>query len=57
MHFCEATFFVRKDPKVSKRKIKMGEIEGNWQPGKIYCSEIKLIYSTSFFALLNLSET
>ncbi len=32
---------------VPKREIKMGEIEGNWQPVKFYCSEIKLIYSMS----------
>ncbi len=35
-HFC---------PEVPKRKIKMGEIEENWQPVNFYCTEIKLIYS------------
>ncbi len=43
--FSEATFFVRKDPEVPKREIKMGEIEGNRQPAKFYCCEIKSIYS------------
>ncbi len=40
-----SNIFVRKDPKVPKREIKMAEIEENWQPAKFYCSEIKLIYS------------
>ncbi len=35
-HFC---------PEVPKCEIKMGEIKGNWQPAKFYCSEIKLIHS------------
>ena len=29
----------------------MGEIQGNWQRAKFYCSEIKLIYSTGFYML------
>ncbi len=32
-------------PEITKRETKMGEIEGNCQPAKFYCSEIKLIYS------------
>ncbi len=41
-HFC---------PEVSKREIKMGEIEENWQPAKFYCSGIKLIYSIELFII------
>ncbi len=41
----ESNIFIRKDPEVPKHEIKMGEIEGNWQPEKFYASKIKLIYS------------
>ncbi len=51
-----SNIFVRKDPEVQKRKIKMGEIERNWQPMKFYCSEIKLIYSTPIIYFLGMLQ-
>ncbi len=47
-HFC---------PEVPKHEIKMGEIEGNWQPAKFYCSEIKLIYSMHIRWLINTDQS
>ena len=35
----------------------MGEIEENWQPTKFYCSEIKLIYSSSDYTIYKLHNT
>ncbi len=41
-HFC---------PEVPKREIRMGGIEGNWQPAKFYCSEIKFTVVDSICSL------